>query len=388
MKLSTSLSTKSEFTDILNIATKGSVFYFNGNYYRQVDGVAMGSPLGPALANVFLCHHEINWLRKCPTSFTPTLYKRYVDDIFVLMDSKKSLMCFFRYMNSKHPNMSFTYETEENDQIPFLDILVCRSNEKFNTSIYRKPTFSGVYLHFCSLMPIEYKFGLISTLLHRCYALVSSYVIFDLEVEKLKDIMQNNGYPLKIIDKCIHKFMMKKFDRKPPIHTAKRKVISLFLPFLGATSLALRSNLVKTVAKSFPSCKLNVVFKSTNRLSSYFSFKDKIPKSLISGVVYKYKCDRCNSVYIGKTKRYWEKRLEEHLSISALTGKQMKTCQVWPPMEHSRSCEGSNLSRDRFVIVGRERKDFLLKIQESIKIYECNPNLNKQNESTKLYLFT
>ena len=71
-----------------------------------------------------------------------------------------------------------------------------------------------------------------------------------------------------------------------------------------------------------------------------------------------------------------------------LTGKAMKTCQVWPPMEHSRSCEGSNLSCDRFTIAGRERQDFLLKIQESIKIYECNPNLNKQNESTKLYLFT
>ena len=165
---------KSEFKDMLDIAIKGSIFYFNGSYYRQVDGVAMGSPLGLVLANIFLCHHEMNWLRKCPTSFTPVLYKRYVDDIVVLMDSKKSLVCFFRYMNSKHPNMSFTYETEENDQIPFLDILVCRSKGKFNTSTYRKPTFSGVYQHFCSFMPIEYKFGLIRTLLHRCYSLVSS----------------------------------------------------------------------------------------------------------------------------------------------------------------------------------------------------------------------
>ena len=129
------------------------------------------------------------------------------------------------------------------------------------------------------------------------------------------------------------------------------------------------------------------MFKSTNRLSNYFNFKDIIPKSLISGVVYKYRCDRCNSVYIGKTKRYWGKRLEEHLSVSALTGKPMKTCQVWPPMEHSRSCEGSNLSHDRFTIIGRERQDFLLKIQESIKIYECNPNLNKQSERVRSYTY-
>ena len=158
-------------------------------------------------------------------------------------------------------------------------------------SIYRKPTFSGVYQHFCSFMPIEYKFGLICTLLHRCYSHVSSYEIFHLEVVKLNAIMQNNGYPIKIFDKCVHKFMTKQFERKPPIHLAKRKEISLFLPFLGTTSLTLRSSLVKTVSKSFPSCKLNIVFKSTNRLSNYFNFKDIIPKSLISGVVYKYRCD-------------------------------------------------------------------------------------------------
>ena len=353
---------------MLNIATKGSVFYFNGTYHRQVDGVAIRSPLGPALANVFLCHHEINWLRKCPSSFTPLLYKRYVDDIFILMTSKKSLMCFFQYMNKKHPNISFTYEIEQDNSIPFLDILVSRSCGHFDTSIYRKSTFSGVYLHFCSFMPLEYKFGLIRTLLHRCFALVSSYEIFHLEVNKLRNIIECNGYSSNIIDKCINKFLMNKFTSKPQIHQCKRKEITLTIPFLGTASLVLRSNLMKMLPKSFPYCKLRVVFKSSNRLSNYFNFKDKIPKSLLSGVVYRYQCDRCNSVYIGKTKRYWEKRLQEHLSISALTGKEMKTFQTWPPMEHCQSsnCKGE-ISRDNFTIIGRQKVDYLLKIQESLK---------------------
>ena len=222
-------------------------------------------------------------------------------------------------------------------------------------------------------MPVKYKFGLINSLLHRCYSLVSCYEKFHLEIIKLRDIMKNNGYPVKIFDKCVSKFLMKIFVRKPEIHSAKRKDISLFLPYLGAKSLSLRSELVKIVSKSIPFCKLNVVFKSSNRLGNYFHFKDRIPKSLISGVVYKYSCDQCNSVYIGKTKRYWEKRLEEHLSISALTGKPMKTFKAWPPMDHSKSCEGSQFSRDSFSIIGR---------------HECNPNLNKQVESAKLYLFT
>ena len=153
-------------------------------------------------------------------------------------------------------------------------------------------------------------------------------------------------------------------------------------------SFVLRSNLIKSVSKSFPSYKLKVIFKSTCNIGSYLNFKDKIPKSLISGVVYKYTCNRCNSVYVGKTKRHWEKRLEEHLSISALTGKHMKTQQIWPPMEHSEVCPGSKLERNSFKIVGREKLDFHLKIQESLRIYQWNPILNKQNESTKLYLFT
>ena len=49
---------KSDFRDFLKLKIMGTVFYFNGNYYRQLDGVAMASPLGPAMANVFLCHHE------------------------------------------------------------------------------------------------------------------------------------------------------------------------------------------------------------------------------------------------------------------------------------------------------------------------------------------
>ena len=48
---------------------------------QQIDGVAMGNPLGPTLANLFLCHHETNWLSNyCPLEFKPVLYRRYIDD--------------------------------------------------------------------------------------------------------------------------------------------------------------------------------------------------------------------------------------------------------------------------------------------------------------------
>ena len=42
----------------------------------------MGSPLGPSLANAFLCNYQMKWLNDCPKKFKPVFYKGYVDDIF------------------------------------------------------------------------------------------------------------------------------------------------------------------------------------------------------------------------------------------------------------------------------------------------------------------
>ena len=59
-------------------------FIFDSKYYRQHDGVAMGSPLGPTFTNIFLYVHEILWLEKSLPEFRIVIYKRYVDDIFLL----------------------------------------------------------------------------------------------------------------------------------------------------------------------------------------------------------------------------------------------------------------------------------------------------------------
>ena len=77
---------KNDLRNLLNLVTKVSFFTFNNKFYIQVDDVALGSPLGQILANIFLSHHEENWLNKCPIEFKPSFYRRYVDDIFVLFE--------------------------------------------------------------------------------------------------------------------------------------------------------------------------------------------------------------------------------------------------------------------------------------------------------------
>ena len=64
-----------QFRKLLYFAVKNCHFLFNGRLYEQVDGVAMGSPLGPSFANTFLCHHQKVWLDNCPRDFKPLIYR-------------------------------------------------------------------------------------------------------------------------------------------------------------------------------------------------------------------------------------------------------------------------------------------------------------------------
>ena len=126
---------KSEFKELLSLATKESYFIFNEILYKQIDGVAMGSPLGPTLANAFLCFYEKKWLEQCPDKFKPVYYRRYVDDIFVLFKSRDHLIKFRDYLNKCHPNMKFSFEEEKNGKLSFLDVEVSRGGNKFATTV-------------------------------------------------------------------------------------------------------------------------------------------------------------------------------------------------------------------------------------------------------------
>ena len=95
---------------LLTLATKESYFLLDGKLYQQVDGVAVGSPLGPTLANIFFCHYEDIWLPNCSLECKSSYYKRYVDDIFVLFSSETQVEPFKNFMNTCHPKMKFTIE--------------------------------------------------------------------------------------------------------------------------------------------------------------------------------------------------------------------------------------------------------------------------------------
>ena len=150
---------KNVFRNLLAVATKESFFIFNNKFYTQIDDVAMGSPLGPTLVNISMCNFENKWLKDCPHSLKPVFYRRYVDDVFVLFSSLDQTEMLKKYSSSKHPNINFSLERENDGRLSFLNVNIFREKGKFGTNVYRKKIFSGVYTDFDSFIPETYKTG-------------------------------------------------------------------------------------------------------------------------------------------------------------------------------------------------------------------------------------
>ena len=129
---------KNIFKNLLKSVCKQSYFFFNNKIYLQTDGVSMGSPIGPLMANFFMNFLEVNFLQNCPLEFKPLFYRRYVDDTFTLFNSIEEANKFLEYINQQHPNIKFTIESENNKKLPFLDTLLSKTGDKLDISIYRK----------------------------------------------------------------------------------------------------------------------------------------------------------------------------------------------------------------------------------------------------------
>ena len=173
---------RQEFDKLLQLSLFDTYFSFNNQLYKQIDGVAMGSPLGPTLANIFLGFHEQNWISLAPLHMKPTIYKRYVDDTFLVFDNKQQAEQFLQYLNSQHNNIRFTFAPEENSELPFLDVLVNKLHAQTETSVYRKATTTSLGTNFFSLPHLNIK---LLQLKHYCtedfpFALLISYYIMNL----------------------------------------------------------------------------------------------------------------------------------------------------------------------------------------------------------------
>ena len=311
-----------------------------------------------------------------------------LDDVFVLFESFESANSFRECMSSKHQNINFTVEKENVGLRLFLDVKICRKNGKFVTGVYRKPTL----VRFSPIMKVSFQHikreDFLHTLLHRSFSICCDFKTFHFEIDHLKTILIKNNYPLNFKDSRIKSIFNKLYTPKVVIPNVPKRNVFVKLPFLGSTSFQIRKKLQKLFSDKLTSCNLKIVFTSPVRVKSFFTFKDKLPKMFLSGVVYQFKCGGCNATYYGKTKRHFKVRICKHLGISHLADKKVKTGnnKLTAIQEHLLCCNYSPSFED-FSILTRESNDFKLKIMENLLIASDKPVLKKADSSLPLELF-
>ena len=164
--------------------------------YKQTDGVAVGSPLCPALVNIFVGYYEEKLFSQTPK---PPTYFRYVDDTLAIFDHEAEADEFLTKINCLHPSLRFTFEKVKEKCLTFLDVYVERTDVGFEISKCRKPTFTGQYLRWESFSPLKRKISLMSTLVHRAIIIYSKRPLKK-EIERIKKILMDNGYPENAIN--------------------------------------------------------------------------------------------------------------------------------------------------------------------------------------------
>lgn len=373
---------KKSFKTMLDLVFKNSYFKFNDIIYKQLDGLAMGGPISPVAANIFLNYFETSCLSDCPSEFKPLVYKRYLDDTFLLFRSENESKLFFNYINLRHQNIKFTYEGESDNRLSFLDAVVHRENNRFHTSVFRKKTFTGLGLNYFSNIYKNYKFATIMTLINRAYNISSSYEYFVNEVEFLRMYFRNNYFPIKMFDNILRKFLDRKYAIKETVLTVDKLQLYFSLPFIGSQSQNLVTELKALFSEVFPYISPHFYFKNTNKLSSLCNRLQHIEMDLRSSIVYQYKCDCCHQSYIGSTKLQLFIRRSQHFGVSHRTNRVLNKQQKSAIREHSEN-HNHALKTTNFSILANCNKNNI-RIMESLYIYKLKPTLNEQDSALKL----
>ena len=381
--LNTDISS-AHFKKLLQLATEDTIFLFNNILYQQIDGMAMGSPLGPSFANAFLAYYESIWIDQCPKSFKPIFYRRYLDDCFIIFKDESHSSLFLNYLNHKHSHIKFTMEQENNCSLPFLDILIERKTDCFQTSVYRKPSSTVLGTNFFSFIPLRFKHNSILCKIDRAYKICSNWLNFHKEICYLQKKFSTNFFPPHMFDKIVASYLDSIFRPQMVDFSVPKMVVYLKLPFLGPKSTDLTKLLKEILTPLFPHVDFKYILSNSFNLGSFFRVKERIPKLLRSSVVYKYTCASCNACYIGETSLQLTVRISKHKGLSFRTGLPLTNPENSAIRDHAFQQDHPILN-DNFAIIKPFNSVTDGRILESIYIKSQNPSLNNNISSIRLY---
>ena len=285
--------------EFFSICVNTTYFQFQDTFYKQTDGMAMGSSLSPFMANIFMENLEQEALSQTDTP--PKVWLRYVDDTFLIWQhGHEKLQVFAEFLDSLRPSIKFTHETETDLKLPFLDVLVCRTNNVIKTTVYRKPTHTGQYLNFKSNHASHTKAGIIRTLVNRAETICSEPDNTCAELQHIKQELMANGYP----DTFINKHMVQKSGILTDLGNKDTPIATMVLPYVKGLSEKIR----RLASKH----NIRTAFKSSTTLRNVLTkVKPANVRTDTKECIYKIPCE-CGNVYIGETGRPLSVRINEH----------------------------------------------------------------------------
>ena len=245
-------------------------------------------------------------------------------------------------LNNLHPALAFTLVSRRTTSgyrswtcslsVRMVTFLLLRS-------IYRKPTFPGLYTRWDSFSPTSHKIGLIRSLTSRAHKICSPSML-DLEISKLKTIFANNGYPSMVVDRVIRQTLERRSgDSKGKAEKTTSPSVTICLPWIGHSSTTLGKEIREAITKGYPKVTPRTIFTTNKAISG--RAKDVLPMLSKSNVVYEFKCC-CGQTYIGKIIQRLTERAKQHPAFQALHGgARSEDPQV--RLGHHKTCEAEHL---------------------------------------------
>jgi hypothetical protein len=285
--------------ELVEICLKSTFFSFQSDIYEQTCGVAMGSPLSPIIANLFMEDLESKALISSP--FQPKYWNRFVDDTFVIWPhGYDKLNEFANHLNKQSSHIKFTMEVEDKGSLPFLDVKVTkRLDGSLAHQVYRKKTHTEQYLHVESHHHPAQKLGVLNTLATRAFR-ISDDEHLDEEKNHLLKVFKDNGYKKHQVFRAFQNA-----SKRPRSKAQTNNDVSkVFLPYIQGTT----DKLARILKKK----NIGATFKPINTIrNSLRSVKDPVDPIEQKGV-YMIPCS-CGKQYIGETGRSFRIRIQEHV---------------------------------------------------------------------------
>ena len=180
---------------ILTLILYNNYFEFNNQYYLQTHGTAMGSPMAPSYANLFMGELEQHMLQNAPGGLIPLEWIRFIDDIFAIWPhGTDRLVEFLTYINTSHPTIKFEYEYSHKS-VHFLDTRICiNESNLLESDLYIKPTDRTLLLHHDSFHPNSCKTSIIHSQALRYRRLITNNDTLHKHLDNLRIILITTGY--------------------------------------------------------------------------------------------------------------------------------------------------------------------------------------------------